>query len=165
MWHPHCKSVSTDISARQGRICFVECLRKRTLWQLDAAVHKVFPLAEQTVAYLSLLFVSHLASLTNIAVFSMQRHQGKKKKKVAKTTKEKGENSNQMSNLVGYTLTRPASGEKHGNWAVVGDTISGHRELTPKHIPHLNFCRSLFSFSAHPASSCFALIGTGFKNE
>lgn len=89
----------------------------------------------------------------------------KKKKKVAKTTKEKGENSNQMSNLVGYTLTRPASGEKHGNWAVVGDTISGHRELTPKHIPHLNFCRSLFSFSAHPASSCFALIGTGFKNE
>lgn len=33
------------------------------------------------------------------------------KKKVAKTTKEKGENSNQMSNLVGYALTRPTSGE------------------------------------------------------
>lgn len=52
--------------------------------------------------------------------------------------------------------------EKTASWAVTGDTIPGHRELTPKYISHPNFCRSLFG---HPASSCFALIATSFQNE
>lgn len=100
--------MSTDISARQGRICFVECLRKWTLCQPDTAVHKAFPLTEQTVVYMSFLFFSHLASLTHTATFSMQRHQEKGKKKKLwedkKQNKEKGEHSDQMNNLVGHTF-------------------------------------------------------------
>lgn len=48
------------------------------------------------------------------------------------------------------------------SWAVIGDSVSGHKELTPKGIPQCSFCRNLSGFVAQPPSSCFALIGTGF---
>lgn len=101
--------MSTDISARQGRICFVECLRKWTLCQPDTAVHKAFPLTEQTVVYLSFLFFSHLASLTHTQQHSVCKDTRKKEKKKKlwedkKQNKEKGEHSDQMNNLVGHTF-------------------------------------------------------------
>lgn len=138
MWHPHCKSVSTDISARQGRICFVECLRKRTFMAARHSSTQSVPIS-RTNCGISVSSVCLTLSISD-KHSSTQYAKAPGKKKSSKNNQRKRRELKPSEQSGGLRINKTNKWRKHGNWAVVGDTVSGHRELTAKHIPHLNFC-------------------------